>query len=194
VTISRVDEKLRPIPGTEEYRSCDTLILSVGLIPENELSLNAGVVLDPHTKGADVDEHYQTSVPGVFAAGNVLHVHDLVDFVSQEAEALALAVGRYLTEEGFAEGTREIACGRGVRYTVPVTVDVTHMADTLKVRFRVDNVYRNRYVSVYVGERRLVHRKRQIMAPGEMEDVTLKREDLAGLTGEKVISVLLEEA
>ena len=119
VTISRVDEKLRPIPGTEEYHSCDTLILSVGLIPENELSLNAGVELDPHTKGADVDEHYQTSVPGVFAAGNVLHVHDLVDFGAQEAEALALAVGRYLTEEGFAEGTREIACGRGVRYTVP---------------------------------------------------------------------------
>ena len=122
VTISKVDEKLRPIPGTEEYHACDTLILSVGLIPENELSLDAGVALDPHTKGADVDEHYQTSVPGIFAAGNVLHVHDLVDFVSQEAEALAQSVARYLREADFPEGDRRIACGHGVRYTVPQRV------------------------------------------------------------------------
>ena len=119
VVVAQCDERFRPIPGTEEEIPCDTLILSVGLIPENELSLAAGVELDARTRGAFVDEHYQTGVPGIFAAGNVLHVHDLVDFVSQEAEALALAVGRYLTEEGFAEGTREIACGRGVRYTVP---------------------------------------------------------------------------
>ena len=118
VTISKVDEHLRPIPGTEEYHSCDTLILSVGLIPENELSLNAGVQLDPKTKGALVDEHYETTVPGVFAAGNVLHVHDLVDFVSQEAEALAKAVARYLSE-GFDGGTIDVRCGTGVRYTVP---------------------------------------------------------------------------
>jgi hypothetical protein len=136
-------------------------------------------------------------VAGIFACGNVLHVHDLVDYVSEEATAAGRSAAGFVEAGGSARSEAEpltIVPSAGVRYTVPVTVDVTHMADTLKVRFRVDNVYRNRYVSVYVGERRLVHRKRQIMAPGEMEDVTLKREDLAGLTGEKVISVLLEEA
>ena len=122
VTVSEVDAQLRPIPGTEVYRPCDTLILSVGLIPENELSLDAGVRLDPRTGGADVDEYYETSVPGIFAAGNVLHVHDLVDFVSQEAEALAVAVGRYLKENGLPRDCRSIRCGAGVKYTVPQRV------------------------------------------------------------------------
>ena len=122
VTVSEVDARLRPIPGTEVYRPCDTLILSVGLIPENELSLDAGVRLDPRTGGADVNEYYETSVPGIFAAGNVLHVHDLVDLVSLEAEALAGAVGRYLTEGGLPPGDRRILCGAGVKYTVPQRV------------------------------------------------------------------------
>ena len=98
VTVVQVDEKMKPIPGTEKEFSCDTLVLSVGLIPENELSLAAGVLLDGRTKGAYVDENYQTNVPGIFAAGNVLHVHDLVDFVSQEAEALADSVAAYLRQ------------------------------------------------------------------------------------------------
>ena len=122
VTISKVDEKLRPIPGTETYHPCDTLILSVGLIPENELSLDAGVALDFRTKGAVVDEGYQTSVPGIFAAGNVLHVHDLVDFVSQEAEALALSVAKYLDGEADSGTSVDVICGPGVRYTVPQRV------------------------------------------------------------------------
>ena len=98
VTVSKVDEHMKPIPGTEEEYSCDTLILSVGLIPENELSLDAGVTLDTRTKGATVDEYFQTDRPGIFAAGNVLHVHDLVDFVSMEAEKLADSAARYIKE------------------------------------------------------------------------------------------------
>ena len=183
--------------GTEVRYEADTLMLSVGLLPENELSRAAGIELSPITRGPVVTESLETSVSGIFACGNVLHVHDLVDYVSEEATAAGRSAAGFVEAGGSARSDAEpltIVPSAGVRYTVPVTVDVTHMADTLKVRFRVDNVYRNRYVSVYVGERRLVHRKRQIMAPGEMEDVTLKREDLAGLTGEKVISVLLEEA
>ncbi len=120
VTISRVDERMRPVPGTEEFHPCDTLILSVGLIPENELSLDAGVRLDPRTRGADVDENYETSVSGIFAAGNVLHVHDLVDEVSRESEAMADAVCRYLASPGERPGPgRRVVCGSNVRYTVP---------------------------------------------------------------------------
>ena len=197
VWVAEVDDHLRPIPGTEVRYEADTLMLSVGLLPENELSRAAGIELSPITRGPVVTESLETSVAGIFACGNVLHVHDLVDYVSEEATAAGRSAAGFVEAGGSARSEAEpltIVPSAGVRYTVPVTVDVTHMADTLKVRFRVDNVYRNRYVSVYVGERRLVHRKRQIMAPGEMEDVTLKREDLAGLTGEKVISVLLEEA
>ncbi len=165
VTISKVDEKLRPIPGTEEYHACDTLILSVGLIPENELSLDAGVALDPHTKGADVDEHYQTSVPGVFAAGNVLHVHDLVDFVSQEAEALAQSVARYLREADFPEGDRRIACGRGVRYTVPQRV--TGKEDFI-VSLRVGSPMRDVTVVARQGDAVIGKKKMKKALPAEM--------------------------
>ena len=136
VTVSKVDEAFRPIPGTQKTYPCDTLILSVGLIPENELSLDAGVVLDPRTKGAKVDEDYQTSVPGIFAAGNVLHVHDLVDYVSLEAEAMAASVVRYVkkkeqsgsgqnetaaarSEKGAFAESRPIHTGDGIGYTVP---------------------------------------------------------------------------
>ncbi len=119
VTVSRVDESLQPVPGSEIFYACDTLILSVGLIPENELSEKAGVLLDPRTKGPSVDEYYQTSVPGIFAAGNVLQVHDLVDFVSAEAEKLAESVSRYLREKALPESTVPIEVSRDIAYTVP---------------------------------------------------------------------------
>lgn len=119
VTVSRVDESMLPIPGSETYYECDTLILSVGLIPENELTEKAGVLLDPRTKGPSVDEYYQTSVPGIFAAGNVLQVHDLVDFVSAEAEKLAESVSRYLRENGLPESSVPIEASREISYTVP---------------------------------------------------------------------------
>ena len=119
VTVAQVDESRNPIPGTEREIACDTLILSVGLIPENELSLSAGVRLDPHTKGAFVDEHYQTEREGVFAAGNVLHVHDLVDFVSLEAERLADFCAEYLQRGSLPECSLPVVCGRMVQHTIP---------------------------------------------------------------------------
>ena len=119
VTVSEVDEKLRPIPGTEQNYECDTLILSVGLIPENELSMDAGIELDHRTRGAIVDEHLMTSTDGIFAAGNVLHVHDLVDFVSLEAEKLADAAAGYLEGKITARGSLEICCGPLIHHTVP---------------------------------------------------------------------------
>lgn len=122
VTVVQVDEKMHPIPGTEKEFTCDTLVLSVGLIPENELSLAAGVQLDNRTKGAFVDEHYQTTVPGIFAAGNVLHVHDLVDFVSQEAELLAAGVASYLEHDGLPSCDIEVVPDPIIGHVIPQRV------------------------------------------------------------------------
>jgi NADPH-dependent 2,4-dienoyl-CoA reductase/sulfur reductase-like enzyme len=119
VTVSKVDEHFKLIPGTEKEYTCDTLILSVGLIPENELSLGADVALDPRTKGAIVDENYQTNIEGIFAAGNVLHVHDLVDFVSLEAENLAKAVSGYIRRGSFSGKHINITVSPKIVYTVP---------------------------------------------------------------------------
>lgn len=119
VTISRVDEHFKPIPGTEKEYSCDTLILSVGLIPENELSLDAGVTLDGRTKGALVDEYFQTNVEGIFAAGNVLHVHDLVDFVSREAERLGDAAAEYVRKGGLPSCGLDIRTDEHITHTIP---------------------------------------------------------------------------
>ena len=194
VWISEVDESLRPIAGTEVRYPCDTLLLSVGLLPENELSRDAGVELSAVTRGPVVDESLQTSVEGVFACGNVLHVHDLVDYVSQEAEAAGRSAARFVAEGAGAHGrSLDVRTGPGVRYTVPSHVAVARMANELTVRFRVDNVYRDRYVSVYVGGERISHRKRRVMAPGEMEDVTLRQSDLIGRPDATDILVTLEE-
>ncbi len=196
VTIAEVDDKLRPIPGTEVRYPCDTLMLSVGLLPENELSREAGVELSPVTRGPVVDQSLQTSIPGIFACGNVLHVHDLVDFVSQEAAAAGANAARYVSS-GCKEGSDSrgvpVSAESGVRYTVPSFVDVDAMDDTLTVRFRVANEYRNRYVSVYLDGERIQHRKKRVMAPGEMEQVTLKKADLAARKGLAKITVKLEE-
>lgn len=194
VWVSEVDERLKPIPGTEVRYACDTLLLSVGLLPENELSRDAGIQLSPITRGPIVDESLQTSVPGIFACGNVLHVHDLVDYVSQEAAAAGRAAAhsvshglRHAAEEAIA-----IRAEGGVRYTVPSSVDVRRMDDLLTVRFRVDNVYRDTYVSVYIGDRRVLHRRKRVLAPGEMEEVTIRREDLLAVADTRTILITLE--
>ena len=194
VTISAVDERLKPIPGTEEFYSCDTLLLSVGLIPENELSTGAGVRLSRTTNGPEVNESLETNIPGICACGNVLHVHDLVDYVSEEAAAAGRAAAKYVNEEesaGEEKAIRLVPAG-GVRYTVPVTVRPAHMPDTLTVRFRVGNIYKNCYLSVYFGENRVVHRKKQVMAPGEMEQITLKKADLQNVDFD-TITITTEE-
>ena len=196
VTIAEVDERLRPIPGTEVRYPCDTLMLSVGLLPENELSREAGVELSPVTRGPVVDQSLQTSIPGIFACGNVLHVHDLVDFVSQEAAAAGEQAARYVRGAGEPAETRgvPVVATDGVRYTVPSYVDPARMDETLTVRFRVANEYRNRYVSVYLDGERVQHRKKRVMAPGEMEQVVLKRADLQAREALQQITVKLEEA
>ena len=194
VWVSEVDENLKPIPGTEVRYPADTLLLSVGLLPENELSRDAGVELSPVTRGAVVDDSLETSIPGVFACGNVLHVHDLVDYVSREASHAGQSAAR------FARGEREggkaipIKAEGGVRYTVPQIIRPEQMDESVVVRFRVGNVYERCYVSVYLDDERIFHRKRDILVPGEMEEVTLKREVLAAHEGLSQITVKLEEA
>ena len=193
VTISAVDENLKPIPGTEEFYSCDTLLLSVGLIPENELSTGAGVALSRVTNGPVVNESLETNVPGIFACGNVLHVHDLVDYVSEEAAAAGRAAAVYLQQgEQREDKAVRIEAAGDVRYTVPSIIRPAHMPETLTVRFRVDNIYKNRFVSVYFGDTRVQHRKKTVLAPGEMEQIVLKRADLENAEFE-TITVCTEE-
>ena len=196
VTIAQVDENRRPIPGTEQTYDCDTLLLSVGLIPENELSRAAGVAISPITNGPVVNESLETSVPGVFACGNVLHVHDLVDFVSEEAANAGRRAAKFLN--GCSTISDKEICitpKSGVRYTVPSHISPERMDETAVIRFRVADVYRNATVVVRSdsGEE-LLRRKRMIVAPGEMEEVTLKRDDLLKRADINEITIALEVA
>ena len=190
VTIARV-EKGKPVPGTEITYKCDTLLLSTGLIPENELSLSAGVSLSNITKGPLVNEDFQTSIPGIFACGNVLHVHDLVDYVSEEAAQAGTAAAEFALKgaKPCCDTIPVIPTG-GVRYTVPVAIRKDATEGEVTLRMRVDNVYQNRYLCLYKDEERLVRRKRMIMAPGEMETIRL---DLSKLAGAEKITVKLED-
>ena len=197
VTLAEVDENRRTIEGTEEFYSCDTLLLSEGLIPENEISGAMGVELNPVTSGPKVNERLETSIEGVFACGNVLHVHDLVDFVSEEAAAAGKNAAMYIQEgESASEQGRKIKlCPlEGVRYTVPETINPMRMDEKLTVRFRVGKIYQNCYISVYFDEERVLHRKRQIVAPGEMEEIKLSKEELLKYSNLDTITIKIEEA
>ena len=208
ITLAKVDEKGKPIPGTEEEYACDTLLLSCGLIPENELSRELGVKLNPVTSGPIVDESLETNVPGVFACGNVLHVHDLVDFVSEEADRAGTCAARYILQENQSSNPgidqesqySDSDIGKAskmndnndpviplistgcVRYTVPSAIHLSKMPDKLKVRFRVGKVVKNCAVDVYCkeenSEKRIKTKKRPVVAPGEMEEILLGREEL----------------
>lgn len=197
ITLAEVDSKGKPIPGTEEEYSCDTLLLSVGLIPENELSNGMGVEMNPVTSGPKVNESLETSIDGVFACGNVLHVHDLVDFVSEEAAAAGKNAAAYIKAGAVKLNNGKditLKATDGVRYTVPVTINPERMEEKITVRFRVGNVYKNCYVSAYFGEDRVIHRKRQIVAPGEMEEIKLTKEQLLQYADLEEITVKIEEA
>ena len=196
VTIAKVDEKGKPIPGTEEDYDCDTLLLSVGLIPENELSRGAGVDMSPVTSGPIVNESLETNIEGVFACGNVLHVHDLVDFVSEEAAAAGRNAALYVQGRRQSEAGKAILLNpvEGVRYTVPSVIHPDRMDDKLTVRFRVGGVYKNCYISVYFDDERVIHRKRPVVAPGEMEEIKLEKEKLLAYPDLKTITVKIEEA
>ena len=195
VTIAKVDERNKPIPGTEERFECDTLLLSCGLLPENELTSGLGAVISPVTRGPEVNESLETSIPGVFACGNVLHVHDLVDFVSQEAAQAGRNAARFVQGQAGETPTPDIrvTAENGVRYTVPEIINPGRMEDTLTLRFRVGAVYQDIYESVYVNDRRILHRKKKIAAPGEMETVVIKKDSFDQAGEVRSITVRLEE-
>ncbi|MBR3966042.1 MAG: FAD-dependent oxidoreductase [Clostridia bacterium] len=173
VTIAKVDENRRPIPETKEYITCDTLLLSVGLIPENELSKSAGVSLDRVTSGAIVDQDRQTNIEGIYACGNVLHVHDLVDYVSEEAEIAGKSAAAYIRGEKAESISVGIKTDGKIRYTVPQKI--TQNKD-VNVYFRVSDVFRNVTVAVYKNGEKVFTKKRPKVAPGEMESVKLSCE------------------
>ena len=197
ITLAQVDSHGKPIQGTEEEYSCDTLLLSVGLIPENEISRGMGVDMNPVTSGPKVNESLETNIEGVFACGNVLHVHDLVDFVSEEAGTAGRNAAEYVKQgEARRQGGKEIRMNpiEGVRYTVPGTINVDRMDENLTVRFRVGGVYKNCYISAYFDDERVIHRKRPVVAPGEMEEIKLTKEQLLKYPDLQTITVKIEEA
>ena len=191
VTLARVDENRRPIPGTEQHIPCDTLLLSVGLLPENELSSAAGVRLSGVTGGPEVTDRLATSIPGVFACGNVLHVHDLVDFVSQEAHKAGENAALYL--QGARAGSRSVRLEgkNGVRYTVPQSMDPENMDETVTVRFRVAQPYRDAALAAYADGVLLRRIPKRILTPGEMEQFPLCKAELPA--GCKTITFTVEE-
>ena len=196
VTIAEVGPDRKPIPGTEERYTCDTLLLSCGLLPENELSKSAGVELSQVTSGPVVNDSLETSVAGIFACGNVLHVHDLVDFVSQEAAAAGKNAAVYIKagEKDAQAVMLPISPEGGVRYTVPSFVRPSEMEENLTVRFRVGDVYKNKVIAVYFDDQLIGKKKRQVMAPGEMEQVILKKKKLEEYPETKKIMIRIEEA
>lgn len=176
ITVSKVDENLKPVPGTEQEIACDTLILSVGLIPENELSIDAGVKLDPRTRGAVVDENFQTSVPGVFAAGNVLHVHDLVDFVSMEAESLADSAAAYIGNGGFAPCALAVKAGEGIGHTIPQKISGTK---DITLSMRPSRQFKDATVVVSQNGTVIARKKMKKAIPAEMIELPIKKETLS---------------
>lgn len=174
VTISKVDQNLKPIPGSEKEYQCDTLLLSVGLIPENELSLQANIKLDPRTGGPIVNESMETSVEGIFACGNVVHVHDLVDYVTEEAQKAGAGAADYIFEE-INENIPAVPIvpQEGVNYIIPQNIRIDNLNGFLDLMLRVTSVYRNAKICVRADEKTIKEVKRPHLAPGEMERVRL---------------------
>lgn len=193
VTVANVDEHLQPIPGTEEYIPCDTLMLSVGLIPENELSKNAGIELDRVTNGPVVDEYRETLHKGVFACGNVLQVHDLVDFVTEESKLAGAGAAKYIKGEKKDNGVVETKGQNGVRYIVPQRINRATDKD-VKLYFRVGKVLENVMLTVTCGDKVLLSKKKRKMTPGEMEYVTIKADTIRDLPENSTLVVETKEA
>ena len=191
VTIAKVDEKRRPIAETRQYIECDTLLLSVGLLPENELTKGAGIAIDRITNGAVVDQNRQTAIEGVYACGNVLHVHDLVDFVSEEAEIAGKAAAAYIAGNAANEKAVKLTTDGKVRYTVPQKI--TSADANVTVYFRVADVYRDIRIMVRDGENVLINKKKIKVAPGEMETVTITPDMINGMKGD-TLAFSIEEA
>ncbi len=189
VVISQVDEKMQPIPGTEKHFDCDTLLLSVGLVPENELTRAAGIMIDPRTNGAKVNEDMQTSLEGVFACGNVLHVHDLVDYVSAESERAGRAAAEYLLKGAAAKGEeRIIENGANVGYTVPQRFDPERISKSLEIFFRVRKKIRAGEITVYSEGEKIAGFKREFLAPAEMQKISIPKVLLDRAKGDLTVS------
>lgn len=186
VTISKVDERFRPIPGTEKEYKCDTVILSVGLLPENELSIDAGVTLDGHTRGAVVDEFFQADKEGFFAAGNVLHVHDLVDFVSLEAENLAAGVAQYIEDGKLPECSIDVKPGMGINHTIPQKISGTK---DITVSMRVNKKFENCVITAKQNGVVIAEKKMKKALPAEMIMLPVKASKLQA-EGEIEVSVV----
>ena len=201
VVLAEVGPDRKPIPGTEEHYECDTLLLSVGLLPENELTVGLGAEMSRVTGGPVVNESLETSVPGVFAAGNVLHVHDLVDYVSEEAKLAGESAAAYVREYGEVQeaGAEEnavripVGFSGGIRYTVPSFVDPDRVRHWIKFRFRVGDVMTNRRVVLAIDGETVLSRKRRVMAPGEMEELVLTKKVLDAHPDMKSLEIRIEE-
>lgn len=195
VTIAKVDENRKPLKGTEEFVECDTLLLSVGLLPENELSRKAGVQLSKVTGGPIVNESLETNIDGIFACGNVLHVHDLVDNVSKESHMAGKNAALYVMGMNFKNGEDviEVVAGEGIRYTVPKYINVKNVEDYEELRFRVNNVFKNNYITLYFDDSLEGHIKKRILTPGEMETLKITKSMFLKYPNCSKITVKVEE-
>ena len=194
VTVAEVDAKRQPIPGTEQHFDCDTLLLSVGLLPENELTRQADVEMSNLTSGAVVDDTLQTSKEGIFACGNVLHVHDLVDFVSAESFKAGKAAAEYVQGKKRVGTYASVKDGDGVRGVVPQKLLIPDGdAENVQIMFRPSGVYENAYIRVMDGEKELIKQKKRILTPGEMAELILKPEVVKGLSGADVTVSIVKE-
>ena len=192
VVISKVDEKKKPIAGTEIRFDCDTVLFSVGLIPENELTKEAGIELSTKTRGAVVSQTRETSEEGIFACGNVLQVHDLVDFVSEEAEMAGRYAAKYVLEGKTAHNYVEVANGKNVSYVCPQKLDKT-LDENVKLFFRVTNMFKNCTITAKCGDNILVQKKKQIAVPGEMETLMLIKNKFGEIDGKIEVSLEVQE-
>lgn len=192
VVVSKVDDKRQPIPGTEQTFECDTLLLSVGLIPENEVTLSAGISLDTRTNGAIVYEDMQTDCDGIFACGNVLHVHDLVDFVTRESTRAGQAAASYIQKPyTHSDHLILLEAGNGISYTVPQKIDSMTLTGNVELFFRVNQVFKNVKLVVRAGDETLLEVKKEHMLPAEMERLVLPRKLIPN--GQATLQVRVKE-
>lgn len=189
VVIAKVDEKRKPIKGTEIEFDCDTLLLSVGLIPENELSNKVGITGDKRTNGLIVNESMETSIEGIFACGNVVHVHDLVDFVTEEAKQAGYSAAKYIRDTLVRGEDINIINGKNINYTVPQKVSIEGIEDKLRIFMRVNNVYKDKIITVRNEDKIIAKFKRKHLAPSEMEQILLNKNLLENLSGDIIISL-----
>lgn len=176
ITVVEVDSDRNEIKGSERYIQCDSLLLSVGLLPENELSRKIGVELSKVTGGAIVDNTLESNISGVFACGNALHVHDLVDNVTLESYHAGKNAARYIKNLRKKRFFTEVDGINGIRYVVPQKINLDTIEDYVTFRFRVEDVYRDSYIAVYFDEDLIIRRKKKILTPGEMEELKIKKD------------------